>query len=111
MFRFRVATSSALAATVARRFVKSTDPTYEDDRWLEAEFQDVEKTVEERYAFEKQKEVMKKMLAKIREEQSSKIEAKIAEVHTHHNDARAKETAELKASIQDLQKKLEKLSK
>jgi hypothetical protein len=111
MFRFRVATTSALAATVSRRFVKSSDPTYEDDRWLEAQFNDAEKTIEERYAADKQKEVLKKMLAKIREENDKKVDAKIAEVNNYHTDARAKETAELKASIADLQKKLEKLVK
>lgn len=111
MFRFRVATSSALAATVSRRFVKSNDPTYEDDRWLEAQFNDAEKTAEERYAFEKQKEIMKKLLVKVREDNDKKTDAKIAEVHNHHTDARAKETAELKASIADLQKKLDKLVK
>lgn len=73
--------------------IKSTDPTYEDDRWLEAQIsQDAEMTQEERYAAEKQRELMRSLLNKVREESEAK--------HDEH-----------KEEIASLKKKLAKLEK
>ena len=43
------------------RPITSRDPNYEDDRWLEAEIANKEMTAEERYAFQKQHELLKQM--------------------------------------------------
>eukprot|EP00759_Apiculatamorpha_spiralis_P045681 PhF_6_TR42435/c1_g1_i1/m.64002 len=70
--RFVVAPRSLAAAipltTFASRGVKSSDPTYEDDRWLEAELANKEMTAEERYAFTKQRQAIKDMMAKVAKE-------------------------------------------
>ena len=109
--RFVAAPVSAAAASLFAPMrctsVKSNDPTYEDDRWLEAEFATTpEMTQEERYAKQKQAELMRKILnqAKAHTEQTVKVHK--AEVETHKD-----EIADLKKQMADLQAKLEKAGK
>ncbi len=100
MLRRLVALPTAAMFARASSYVKSNDPTHEDDRWLEAEFaNNAEMTIEERYAAEKQREVMKKMLAKMRTHTQTKVDAA--------EEKRQKEVAELKAQMAALHAKLE----
>ena len=107
MLRLRSSAATAFATAIGRRFVKSTDDTYEDDRWLEAELANKpEMTAEERYAAMKQHELLKKMMTKLREEQDAKIAATKANAEARRA-ARDLEIAELKKSLDELHKKLE----
>ena len=106
MFRLRLATS-ALASVSFARTLKSTDSSYEDDRWLEAEFQDPQKTVEERYAHEKQRDLMKKLIGKMREEHDNKIKA----VHEEQQKLREVEVGKLNAQLKAIQDQLNAIKK
>jgi len=53
--------------------IKSQDPTWEDDRWLEAELANKNLTQEERYALIKQREVIKGMMAKVAQQSASSV--------------------------------------
>lgn len=97
----------AFAVTTAARSsgVKSTDETYEDARWLEAQFAAKESTPEERYAANKQLEIMKSMMARLREDTNTKVAA----VQKKEADARTERDAkidQLHAQIAQLQKTL-----
>jgi polyhydroxyalkanoate synthesis regulator protein len=96
---------AAPITAVAARFsgVKSTDPTYEDDRWLEAQLHDREKTPEERYAAEKQREILSKLMTKVRAD-THKVVQEVKEQHKTEVDS-------LKEQMATLQKKLDKLQK
>jgi hypothetical protein len=101
--------SAAAAVVMPLRFtgIKSNDPTYEDDRWLEAEFAtSAEMTQEERYAKQKQAELMRKILNQARKETQATVAAHKEQVDTHKD-----EIADLKKQMADLQAKLEKASK
>lgn len=106
------AVSAALAVTGARfTGVKSNDPTYEDDRWLEAELSlDKEMTQEERYAATKQAELMKKILQKSRADAHKKV-TEHTQVQKQQIDSHKDEIADLKKQMADLAAKLEKASK
>lgn len=96
MRRLAIRVTPAIAM-MQSRFVKAHDPTYEDDRWLEAELSEKEKTPEERYAADQQKRVLAKMMAKMRQENREHIEAvkkeEAAKRDEHINDLRDQITA------------------
>jgi len=102
-------TPAMMAATPVALFrstmpqLKTNDPTYEDDRWLEAELVDKEKTPEERYAAEKQAAALKKMMSKIRTE----TKAHVAEVHKEKDT----KVAALEETVRQLQKQIANLKK
>ena len=104
----------AAAVTVSgARFsgVKSNDPTYEDDRWLEAELSmDAEMTQEERYAKQKQAELMKKILKKSREDAQKHV-AEHTEAQKQQIDSHKDEIADLKKQMAELSAKLAQASK
>jgi hypothetical protein len=104
----RFATKVAVAAVATRwSSVKSHDPTYEDDRWLEAEIADKNKTPEEKYAAEQQAKLLKTMMARMRDH----TEKTVAE---HKKDQQSKhdsEVARLKAEMDELKNKLNSLEK
>ena len=79
--------------------VRFSSTQQEDERWLEAEFDEhtKEMTNEERYAAQKQREVMKKMMNKM----SVRTQEKVAAVENKHAD----EIAQLKARLAALEKK------
>lgn len=86
--------------------VKSTDPTYEDDRWLEAELANSpEMTAEERYAKQKQAELMRKLLNQARAETKAHVE-KQAAVHKEEINSHKEEIAEMKRQMAALQAKI-----
>lgn len=104
---------TAFAAMTARRFqgnltggnpadkssLSSTDPTYEDDRWLEATIStSAEMTQEERYAALKQREIMKKMLEKVREEHKEVVE-EVKDTHAAEVEALKKKLATLEKKV------------
>ena len=108
-----VAAVSAAVAVTGARFtgVKSNDPTYEDDRWLEAELSlDKEMTQEERYAAQKQAEIMKKILKKSRDDAQKKV-AEHTEVQKQQIDTHKDEIADLKKQMAELAAKLEQAKK
>eukprot|EP00760_Papus_ankaliazontas_P005081 PhM_4_TR12383/c0_g1_i1/m.61645 len=99
--------ASALALPATFRFtssgVKSHDPTWEDDRWLEAELANKELTAEERYALIKQREVLKGMLKKVANDTETKMAAQhIAEKTKPEKVDESPEA--LKAKIASLEK-------
>jgi polyhydroxyalkanoate synthesis regulator phasin len=99
-------TGTAAAALCApKRLVKTTDPTYEDDRWLEAQIADASKTPEERYAAEKQKTILKNMMSKMREEHKDHVEA----VRLGETAKRNEEVGNLKKQLADLQHKISEI--
>jgi acyl-homoserine lactone acylase PvdQ len=106
MLRLRSSAATAFATAIGRRFVKSTDDTYEDDRWLEAELANKpEMTAEERYAAMKQHELLKKMMAKLRE----KSEAQINEIKQNDENrkiVRDMQVSALKDAIEKAKAKL-----
>ena len=106
--RFAQLVPSAMVAT-SMRGLKSHDPTYEDERWLEAELDEAtkHKTPEERYAAEQQKRVLAKMMAKMRDEHKEHVEVKVKETKDKH----AEEVNELKAQLKAIQDKLNKVAK
>lgn len=89
--------------------VKSQDPNFEDDRWLEAELEEHKqnKTPEERYAAEKQRDLMKKMMAKMRDERK----AHVAEVQKEQTQKHEAEIGALKDQLASVLAKLEKIDK
>jgi hypothetical protein len=93
---------SAGALCASKRFVKANDPTYEDDRWLEAQIADITKTPEERYAAEKQKQLLKNMMGKMREEHKDHV----ASVRLQESATRNEEVSGLKKQLADLQQKI-----
>jgi hypothetical protein len=93
--------ASAVVCT-STRMVKSTDPTHEDDRWLEAQIAEHNKTPEERYAADKQRAVLKNMMAKMREENQDHV----ASVRLQETAARNEEVGGLKKQLADLQTKI-----
>ena len=103
----RSATAACAVAVAAPRFtgIKSNDPTYEDDRWLEAELgMTAEMTAEERYAANKQRELMKKVLDKARTAASADAEKRV-ESHKNEVDELKKQMAALSAKIAAVEKK------
>ena len=100
------ATPAVLAVRATPALRKSNDPTYEDDRWLEAGM-DVEKTPEERYAAEQQAATLKRMMAQVRKETHAKVEK-------HVDEVKAKESAkvdQLEATVKALQEQIAALKK
>lgn len=97
MLARRFLAPAAAAAMTSRRFKSAKE--VEDDRWLEAVLDEhtKEMTNEERYAAQKQKEIMKKILGKARDD----AHAKVAAVEDKH----AEEIASLKKRLSDLEKK------
>ncbi len=86
----------------ATRLVKSNDPTYEDDRWLEAQISEQFKTPEERYAADKQREMLKNMMGKMREEHKDHVAA----VQLKEAAVRNEEVSGLKKQLAELQSKI-----
>eukprot|EP00758_Cryptobia_borreli_P004456 Tbor_TRINITY_DN4388_c0_g1::TRINITY_DN4388_c0_g1_i1::g.7859::m.7859 len=78
----------------------------EDDRWLEAMFDDKEKSQEERYANEKQRRLMKNIVSKMRDEHKEEVHT----VVTKHKEEAKAETEELKEMIAKLSKKLDDIT-
>ena len=91
------AVTASMSAMATRRFKTTTQE--EDDRWLEAVFDEhtKEMTNEERYAAQKQRDVMKKMLGKVRSQTEEKVQAV--------EDKHAKEIKDLKDRLASLEKK------
>ena len=81
------------------RQVKTRDPKYEDDRWLEAEIANKEMTAEERYAFEKQHEILKKMQSQMPSKKDGTKKSSAA-------PAKDTEVLELKQQIKALEAKV-----
>ena len=79
------------------RQIQTRDPNYEDDRWLEAELANKEMSAEERYAFLKQREVIKQMMSKVADHAKEKANAENnvskSEVDLSRNDLEKKITA------------------
>ncbi|KAF8276452.1 hypothetical protein TcBrA4_0131680 [Trypanosoma cruzi] len=75
----------------------------DDDRWLEAEFDEKIRTPEERYAFQRQRELMKSIINKMRNEHDEKLGAAVAK-HNEKIDA-------IKAQMASLEEKLKEISK
>jgi hypothetical protein len=99
------AITAAIVAPRCMSGVKSTDPTYEDDRWLEAELASTaEMTAEERYARTKQHELMKKVLDKARNSAKAHVDAQAAK-HNAELEEMKKQMAELNAKIAAASKK------
>lgn len=93
------AAAAAPSLMSAARFnaVKGTSDEHDDERWLEALIdEDREKTIEERYAAEKQREVMKAMMKRMRE--STKV------IEEKHN-AQEAEIKALKTKLAELEGK------
>ncbi len=90
---------AAMAAPMASRRFKTEA---EDDRWLEAVIDEhtKEMTNEERYAAQKQREVLKKMLGRVRDEHHEKVKAV--------EDKHEKEMAKLNQKLEELFVKVEK---
>ena len=98
--RLCVRAFAAPVATVASRRLSSTKTeSHDDDRWLEAVFDEhtKEMTNEERYAAQKEREVLKKMMGKMR----SHADEKVKVVEAKHAD----EIADLKKRLAQLEKK------
>lgn len=102
----------AFAATPVARSagVKSSDETYEDARWLEAQFAAKEHTPEERYAAQKQLEIMKSMMTRLRKDTEAKVAAVAEREKQAHNERDAK-VDQLHKQIAELQKTLSELKK
>eukprot|EP00744_Colponema_vietnamica_P002932 GILI01004550.1.p1 GENE.GILI01004550.1~~GILI01004550.1.p1 ORF type:complete len:120 (+),score=51.31 GILI01004550.1:58-417(+) len=107
-------TRAFAASAVCRTGAKSNDPTYEDDRWLEAQFTEKAKTPEERYAAQKQLEIMKTMLTKVRSETDEKVKKAVsqqqADLHSKSAD-RDKKIDDLNAQIAKLLETVAELKK
>ena len=89
------------------RSVKTRDPKYEDDRWLEAEIANKEMTAEERYAFQKQHEILKNMQAStLREKETPKAPDRTCQ-NTEVQDLQRQIKA-LEAKVAAIQAKKEK---
>lgn len=100
------AVTAAALATSARFAgnIKSNDPTYEDDRWLEAELANSpEMTAEERYARQRDLELMKKMIQRENAKHQAKVEEK--------TEAHKSELEELKEQISKLQNIVKSIDK
>ena len=97
--------STVGALSASKRFVKPSDPTYEDDRWLEAQIAEINKTPEERYAAEKQKTLLKNMMGKIREEHKEHVDA----VRLQETATRNEEVGSLKKQLAELQSKISQI--
>mmetsp|Transcript_10680 Transcript_10680/g.33135 ORF Transcript_10680/g.33135 Transcript_10680/m.33135 type:complete len:98 (-) Transcript_10680:556-849(-) len=93
--RFTAPVAATAGTFVTRRFKTEA----EDERWLEAEIDEHTKqmTNEERYALQKQKAVLAKMMGKMRTQSNEKVK----EVEDKH----AEEIAALKARLEQLEKK------
>ena len=80
MFARRLFAVPAMTAVASTRRFKADQ--HEDDRWLEAEIDEhtKEMTNEERYAAEKQRELMKKLMGKMRERTTESV-AKVEDKH------------------------------
>ena len=96
MFARRFAAPAA--ATAGSFAARRMNSTHEDERWLEAEIDEHTKqmTNEERYAMQKQKNVLAKMMNKIRTDSHEKVKAV--------EDKHAEEIAALKQRLAQLEK-------
>lgn len=99
--------AACAAAVCATRFsgVKSKDSSYEDDRWLEAELaSSAEMTAEERYARQRDHELMKKILKRSREQAQAHVEEKVSD-HKKEIDGIKEQMAALQAALEKAQGK------
>jgi hypothetical protein len=90
--------STVSTAAVSRRFA-SGKKDEDDDRWLEAVFDQhtKEMTNEERYAAKKQKEIMRSMMGKLRDEHQQEVK-KVESKHTEEISSLKKRLSELEKS-------------
>ena len=79
----------------------------EDERWLEAQFSDKVHTPEEKYAFQKQRDLMKGLMGKMREEQHVQVQNVKKELEVKHEE----NVDDLKKKIDELNKKLDAAGK
>ncbi|RNE98577.1 hypothetical protein TraAM80_08679 [Trypanosoma rangeli] len=77
----------------------------DDDRWLEAEFDEKNRTPEERYAHERQRELLKSILRKVDEKHHAKHNKLHSKVEDHHE-----EIEKIKSQMNALEMKLKELS-
>ncbi|RNF05552.1 uncharacterized protein Tco025E_07758 [Trypanosoma conorhini] len=73
----------------------------DDDRWLEAEFDEKIRTPEERYAYERQRELIKSILRQMDDGKGEKLQSKVDE---HHE-----KIEEIKSQMAALEDKLREL--
>ncbi|ESL07823.1 hypothetical protein TRSC58_04484 [Trypanosoma rangeli SC58] len=76
----------------------------DDDRWLEAEFDEKNRTPEERYAHERQRELLKSILRKMDEKHHVKHDKLHSRVEDHHE-----EIEKIKSQMSALETKLKEL--
>ncbi|CBH15286.1 uncharacterized protein TEOVI_000410500 [Trypanosoma equiperdum] len=74
----------------------------DDERWIEAEFDEKLRSPEERYALERQRETMKGLIKKIRNEHKQHMHESVRE--------RDAQIDNLKEQIQTMEKKLQQLT-
>ena len=93
--RFCAPAAAAVGAFAVRR--NNSSQEHEDDRWLEAEINEHTKQMsnEERYALEKQRKVLAKMMGKVRGDAHDKVK--------QVEDKHAAEIADLKARLASLE--------
>ncbi|ORC93282.1 uncharacterized protein TM35_000011590 [Trypanosoma theileri] len=112
MKRFAVTSlMAAVALTFPRRCVHHEEPGSakrkvnldDDDRWLEAEFDEKLRSPEERYAHERQRDLMKKLISKLRDEHTDNLKNAV--------DERNKKIEDIKRQMSEMEKKLEHLVK
>ena len=108
MFR-RASPLLLLGATrPAHDFIKSQDPSHEDARWLEANTEEMKlRTPEERYAHEKERVLLEKMMAQMRVE----TKAHVQQLHQEHGEKHAAEVSQLKQQLAAMTEKLDSLLK
>ncbi|CCD16767.1 hypothetical protein, unlikely [Trypanosoma congolense IL3000] len=74
----------------------------DDERWLEAEFDEKLRSPEERYAHERQREIMKSLIKKMRNEHKQHVESTLNARDTQIND--------LKQQIHAMEKKIQDIT-
>ncbi|KEG15642.1 hypothetical protein DQ04_00011090 [Trypanosoma grayi] len=111
----RFAGSRFIAAVAARSYPRymssdedSSDTKHkvnldDDDRWIEAEFDEKLRTPEERYAHERQREIMKSLIKKVRVDHHEKLKSAV--------DERNQKIDSIKDQIAEMEKKLQDLTK
>ncbi|KAH9598740.1 hypothetical protein LSM04_000693 [Trypanosoma melophagium] len=100
---------AAVALTVPYRRVHQEEPGSakrkvnldDDDRWLEAEFDEKLRSPEERYAYERQRELMKSLMAKLRTEHTDNLKSAV--------DERNEKIEDIKRQMAEMEKRLEEM--